>query len=115
MLRRLAVTLTLLVTLSSFLFPLSPSVRAQDVIEEPPICDPACPITSGDQVDIRSYRVDTTVTDQVATTTISEVFYNPSSWVAEGTYLFPIPEGATIDQLTMLIDGEPIEATIYTA
>src|SRR5690606_20960791 len=61
------------------------------------------------------HRVDVVVSDQIATTSIDQVFLNPNDWVAEGTYLFPVPEGATIDQFTMIVDGEPVEAKILTA
>ena len=35
--------------------------------------------------------------------------------MAEGTYLFPVPEGATIDQFTMTVDGKEVEAQILEA
>ncbi len=91
--------------------------RAQDTTIEPPPCDDDCPdpATVADQVDIRSHRVDVTIVDQVATTAIDQVFHNPNDWTAEGTWIFPIPDGATIDQLTMEVDGEPVEANILSA
>ncbi len=87
------------------------------IVVEPPGCDPACPepLLVGDQLVIKSHRVDVVVSDQIATTSIDQVFLNPNDWVAEGTYLFPVPEGATIDQFTMIVDGEPVEAKILTA
>ena len=42
-----------------------------------------------------------TIANQVATTTIDQVFFNPNDWVAEGTYIFPIPESATVGKFTM--------------
>ncbi len=93
-----------------FLLPLS--ARADGVIiVEPPTCDPACPepVLIGDQLVIRSHRVDVTVRDQVATTRIDQVFHNPNDWAAEGTYVFPVPEGATIGEFLMWVDGEPVE------
>jgi Ca-activated chloride channel family protein len=87
------------------------------VIVDPPPCDPACPepINIGDQLEVKSHRVDVTIADQVATTKIDQVFHNPHDWVAQGTYVFPIPEGATIDNFTMVVDGEPVQAKILTA
>src|SRR5215211_6446973 len=87
------------------------------IIVDPLPCDPACtePIYVGDQLVVRSHRVDVNIENQVATTTIDQVFNNPNDWVAEGTYIFPIPDGATVDKFTMIVDGEPIEAKILTA
>lgn len=108
--------LALLVLGISLLAPAS--ARADGfVIVDPPPCDPACPepYYVGDQLEIVSHRVDVTIEGQVATTTIDQVFYNPNDWVAEGTYVFPLPEAATIDDFTMVVDGEPIEATILSS
>jgi Ca-activated chloride channel homolog len=87
------------------------------IIVDPPPCDPACPkpIYVGDQLVVKSHRVDVTIADQVATTSIDQVFNNPNDWVAEGTYIFPIPDGATVDKFTMIVDGEKVEAKILSA
>jgi Ca-activated chloride channel family protein len=110
-------SLALLVAFAfSFIAPLA--ARADGVIiVDPPPCDPACPepIYVGDQLIVRSHRVDVTIENQVATTTIDQVFNNPNDWVAEGIYIFPIPEGATVDKFTMIVDGKSIEAKILTA
>jgi Ca-activated chloride channel homolog len=93
-------------------------VRADGVIiVEPPVCDEFCPepVLIGDQLVVRNHRVDVEIAGQIATTSIDQVFHNPHEWVAEGTYLFPVPEGATIDKFTMIVDGEPVEAKILTA
>jgi Ca-activated chloride channel family protein len=94
------------------------AVRADGVIiVDPPICDPICPdpVLIADQLSVRSHRVDVAIADQVATTRIDQVFHNPNSWAAEGTYIFPIPPGAAISGFTMTVDGEPIEAKLLDA
>jgi Ca-activated chloride channel family protein len=87
------------------------------IIIEPPTCDPICPepVLIAEQLNIRSHRVDVTIADQVATTSIDQVFHNPNSWAAEGTYIFPIPPGAAISGFTMTVDGEPVEAKLLDA
>ena len=87
------------------------------IIVEPPECDPACsePIYVGDQLNVTSHVVKVVIADQVATTTIDQVFHNPNDWVAEGTYIFPLPNGATVDKFTMIVDGQAIEAKILSA
>src|SRR6516164_6332848 len=64
---------------------------------------------------IQSHRVSVTVQDQVAVTTIEQVFVNEGSRPAEGTYLFPLPAGAAVSNLTMIVDGTPIKAQILDA
>ena len=64
---------------------------------------------------IRSHRVDVSITDQVATTRIEQVFYNDGNAPAEGTYVFPLPVGAAVSNLVMWVDGKPVEARILDA
>jgi Ca-activated chloride channel homolog len=61
---------------------------------------------------IRSHTVDVEIRDQVAKTRITQVFVNNSERMAEGTYVFPLPQGVTISDLEMIIDGVPIQAEI---
>jgi len=97
----------------------APTASAADglIIVEPPECNPTCPdpIAIADQLTVRSHRVDVQIESQVATTRIDQVFYNPHSWVAEGTYIFPIPDGAAVGKFTMWVDGEPVEANVLDA
>ena len=93
-------------------------VRADGVIiVEPPMCDPACPtpVYVANQLVVTSHKVDVVIENQVATTTIDQNFHNPNSWAAEGTYLFPIPDGASVEHFTMIVDGTAIAATILSA
>ncbi|MCU0498187.1 MAG: VWA domain-containing protein [Anaerolineae bacterium] len=61
------------------------------------------------------HRVNVAITDQVATTDVDLQFTNTGDALAEGTFLFPLPEGAAVDQLTMIIDGIAYEAKILAA
>src|SRR5918992_181721 len=87
------------------------------IIVDPPVCNPVCPdpVLIADQLNVRSHRVDVSIADQVATTRIDQIFHNPNSWAAEGTYIFPIPPGAAISGFTMTVDGEPVEAKLLDA
>jgi Ca-activated chloride channel family protein len=113
------IPITFLLALVVLFTPLAPlTTLAQDVIPpEPPICDVPCtvpPLISG-QVEIRSQRVDVEVSDQIATTEVTQVFHNPNNGVAEGAYIFPIPPDAAISEFSMTVDGEPIEAKLLDA
>jgi Ca-activated chloride channel family protein len=113
------IPITFLLALAVLLTPLASfSAMGQGVvIPEPPICDVPCtvPRLIADQVEIRSHRVDVEVTDQVATTQVTQVFHNPNDWVAEGTYVFPVPPDAAISEFSITVDGEPIEAKLLDA
>lgn len=113
------IPITFLLALAVLLTPLASfTARGQGVvIPEPPICEVPCtvPPLIADQVEIRSHRVDVEVTDQVATTHVTQVFHNPNDWVAEGTYVFPVPPDAAISGFSMTVDGEPVDAKLLDA
>lgn len=75
----------------------------------PPPPPPPAPL------ELRKHLVATKITDQVAVTTIEQVFFNPSNARAEGDYVFPIPVGANIDKLTMEVNGKPTDAELLDA
>ncbi len=88
------------------------------IIPDPPVCDPLpCPpvILPMEQLVIRYHHVTITITDQVAVTKVDQVFYNPNDWTIEGTYIFPIPEGAAVSGFTLWVDGKPVEGKILDA
>ena len=76
---------------------------------------PPPPIWNTGELRIAYRRVNVTIEDQVATTHIEQLFVNEGDGIAEGVYLFPLPQGAAVSQLTMWIDGQPIEAKILEA
>lgn len=57
-------------------------------------------------------RADVRVTAMTARVTLKQRFRNDSSLWADGTYLFPMPENATIDALTMRIGQRVITGKI---
>ncbi len=64
---------------------------------------------------IRYHRVTVTIEDQVAVTRVEQEFVNEHDWECEGTYVFPLPEGAAISEFIMWVDGTPIEGKILDA
>ena len=54
---------------------------------------------------IKSIKIDTKISSQVATTHVEQVFRNDTGAVLEGTYLFPIPEAAAITEFAIW-DGD---------
>ncbi|MCA9923824.1 MAG: hypothetical protein KC421_15710, partial [Anaerolineales bacterium] len=98
--------LTTLFTLLALFSWTQAAVYAQIAPPEPPIVLPPPDVT------IAYQRVNVTIDDQVATTHIEQLFVNENDWMLEGTYLFPLPPEAAVSQLTMWVDGTPIEAKI---
>jgi Ca-activated chloride channel family protein len=64
---------------------------------------------------IRYNRVSVSIDRQVAVTRIEQEFLNEHEWEAEGTYIFPLPERASVSEFTMWVDGEPVESQILEA
>jgi Ca-activated chloride channel family protein len=64
---------------------------------------------------IRYHRVNVTLEDQIITTQVDQVFRNDGKHTAEGTYVFPLPPGAIVQNFVMWIDGQPVEGEILSA
>jgi len=61
---------------------------------------------------IKSHRVSVTISDQVATTRVVQVFQNSTSRDLEATYIFPIPKGSSITEFALYIDGKRVEGEL---
>jgi len=61
---------------------------------------------------IKYHRVQVAIDNQVASTSIDQVFKNDSDIDLEGTYIFPLPETATITEFAMYMDGKKITGEI---
>ncbi len=66
-------------------------------------------------LEVRFATVHARITDQVAVTTVDEEFFNPNPARLEGTFLFPVPNGAQLDRFTLEIDGRKVEAELLAA
>jgi Ca-activated chloride channel family protein len=64
---------------------------------------------------VRYHRVTVTVKGRVAVTDVDQVFVNHNPRRVEGTYLFPLPEGAAIDRFSMWVDGKETSAELLDA
>jgi Ca-activated chloride channel family protein len=82
--------------------------QAQGVIVPRP-CDrcprPPQPVTLPRALPIKSIKLDTKISGQVATTHVEQIFRNDTNATLEGTYLFPIPEAASIIEFAIW-DGD---------
>jgi Ca-activated chloride channel family protein len=82
---------------------------------------PPCPViqpgvfTNPQWLRIPYHHVQVDVVDQIATTTVEMEFINEGNGLAEGTFLFPLPDEAAVDQLIMTVNGVDIQANILPA
>jgi len=61
------------------------------------------------------HRVKINITKGVAVTHIDEVFYNPNNMDLEGTFIFPLPVGASISDFSLYIDGKKVSGEVLPA
>ena len=63
---------------------------------------------------VKSIKIDTTITRDVATTHVEQVFQNNTPYTLEGTYFFPIPETASIVEFAIWENGKRLSGEVRT-
>ncbi len=96
--------------------PIAPPCTVDPCPTMPP-CIPVQPgvFTNPEWLKINYHRVNIMVENQIATTDVDIQFVNEGNGLAEGTFMFPLPQGAAVDKLVMFINGVEIEAKILPA
>ncbi|MCX8107950.1 MAG: VIT and VWA domain-containing protein, partial [Verrucomicrobiae bacterium] len=94
--------------------PVPPLPRPEPHPPRRPFIPPPRPYTFA-PLEVRYHRVEASVRDQVATTTVDQEFYNPNDRQLEGTFLFPVPRGAHIDRFSLVVDGRQLDAELLAA
>ncbi|MBI5359310.1 MAG: VWA domain-containing protein [Planctomycetes bacterium] len=61
---------------------------------------------------VKYHTVDVSIDNNMAITTVDQVFINPNNMRIEGTYMFPFPETVTISNFSMWIDGKEMPAEL---
>lgn len=100
------------------------SVNAQGVIvpiicQRPPRCPvppprPPRPVIVPQQLPVKSIKIDTKISNQVATTHVEQVFRNDTDATLEGTYFFPIPETASISEFAIWENDKRLVGEVRT-
>lgn len=57
-------------------------------------------------------KIDVEVTGLLSRATVHQTFSNPTDRWTEAVYVFPLPEDAAVDRLTLIVDGRRIEGRI---
>ena len=81
----------------------------------PPFPRPPRPIHRFLPLELRKNSVSVKIKNQIAHTTVEQTFDNPSRQRVEGTYMFPIPQGAKIEKFEMEVNGKMTEAELLDA
>ena len=104
---QLRTTLMRLLLVFSVCFGLAAVATGQGVIVPGPCrrCPEPPPPNLPRALPIKSIKIDTKISSQVATTHVEQVFRNDSNFMLEGTYLFPIPESASVAEFAIW-DGD---------
>jgi Ca-activated chloride channel family protein len=61
---------------------------------------------------VKYHHVKVEIVNQVARTSVDQVFVNHFGQDIEGTYLFPVPEGASVSEFAMYIGNERVQGEI---
>ena len=96
-----------------WLMPLGAKADGLIIIHDPPHVVPGHFTFA--PLEVTYHRVNVEITDQVAVTRVDQEFRNPNNQRMEGTYIFPLPEGAHIDKFTMDVNGQMMEAELLSA
>jgi Ca-activated chloride channel family protein len=92
------------------------AAHAQGFILPPrPVPGPRPIPAPGQPAVVRSQKINLRVTGGAMRVEVEQVFYNPNGRPLEGTYLFPLPEGATVSNFRMTIGAEPVDGKLLTA
>jgi len=66
-------------------------------------------------LEVKYHNVDVKIDDNIAVTSIDQVFYNPTRHRLEGYYLFPVPANGVIKNFSMFINGKETKAELLDA
>ncbi|NUN16196.1 MAG: VWA domain-containing protein [Myxococcales bacterium] len=61
---------------------------------------------------ISYHRIEVSIDNGTATTKVDQAFRNHTSQVLEATYVFPVPDGASVDDFALYINGKRVEGKV---
>lgn len=101
----------------ALLFGLAAAARADGfiIVTEGLAAMPAPSRAALTPLEVTRHRVSVRIEGPLATTTVEQEFYNPQDRRLEGTYLFPVPREAHLDQFRMDVNGKMTPAELLPA
>lgn len=82
------------------------------IIPEPPMPRPQPGMF---ELELRELKVDVSIDNGNATTTLDQVFFNPTANQLQGNYMFPLPKEVAVQQFTMFINGTEVKGELLDA
>jgi Ca-activated chloride channel family protein len=70
------------------------------------------PVPIPNVLPVKSIKLDTKITGDVATTHVEQIFQNNTQYTLEGTYFFPIPETASIVEFAIWENGKRLAGEV---
>jgi Ca-activated chloride channel family protein len=67
------------------------------------------------QLAVKYHHVDVAIENNISTTKIDQVFYNPNPMQMEGTYIFPLPDDAAVSNFSMWMNGKEMQGELLDA
>ena len=91
------------------------TVFANGIIVVPPRPRPPRVAEPLKQPSVKEARLDVSIDGQTAKVTVDEVFFNPNNWQVEGTFIFPLPADASIDDMSFWMNGKEQKGELLDA
>lgn len=85
------------------------------IIDDPPVVPRPRPGPGQTALLLKSQRVETSITDGVASTAVTQTFKNPLHAQIEGTYIFPLPDGVAVGDFEMTVGGKTLRGEVLDA
>ena len=63
---------------------------------------------------IERHHIKIGIKNQLATTTVDQIFVNPNDFAVDGMYIFPVPDDAVVSNLSLSIDGELVSGKLLS-
>ncbi|GMU22879.1 MAG: hypothetical protein AMXMBFR13_29630 [Phycisphaerae bacterium] len=80
-----------------------------------PTPTPVTPRIAWFPLEVKNHNVTCDIQDTVGITKIDQVFHNPNAQQMEGTYMFPLPEGAAVQKFSMWMNGKEVKGELLDA
>ncbi len=90
------------------------SGQADGVIVPPPPRPGKKPIILGEAYTVKYHRVNVEIRDQMATTTVDQVFVNETGRRMEVSYVFPLPPDAQVRKFSLFVGDREIAGKLLT-
>ncbi len=95
---------------------LAPPAWANGIVIEDPTGVPQAPVgPRRAPVVLVSHEVEAVLHDRVADVVVEQTFRNRTDARLEGVYLFPLPEGASVQRFAMTMGGKMVEGEVIAA